>query len=115
LGIAEKRTGNINTARGDLENAFPKLSKEKIRIETGTELIEIDSAAGDLDKAATTVSVLRGLEPTDESLIYTAYRIYSDLAAESLLSLSVVAPNSAHMHQAMAHELGKAREHRRSA
>jgi predicted Zn-dependent protease len=90
-----------------LENAFPKLSEEKIRIETGTELIEIDSAAGDLDKAATTVSVLRRLEPTDESLIYTAYRIYSDLAAESLLSLSVVAPNSAHMHQAMAHELAK--------
>jgi tetratricopeptide (TPR) repeat protein len=107
LGIAEKRTGNINTSRGDLEKAFPKLSEEKIRIETGTELIEIYSAAGDLDKAATTVSVLRELEPTDESLIDTAYRIYSDLAAGSLLSLSVVAPNSAHMHQAMAHELAK--------
>jgi Tfp pilus assembly protein PilF len=107
LGIAEKRTGDITAARRDLEKAFPKLSEEKIRTETGMELIEIYSAAGDLGKAATTVSVLRGLEPTDESLIYTAYRIYSDLAAESLLSLSVVAPNSAHMHQAMAHELAK--------
>jgi len=107
LGIAEKRTGDINAARGDLEKAFPKVPEEKIRIETGTELIEIYSGMGDLEKAATIVSVLRGLEPTDEALTYTAYRIYSDLAAESLLSLSVVAPNSAHMHQAMAHELAK--------
>ncbi|MFZ0411752.1 MAG: tetratricopeptide repeat protein, partial [Candidatus Acidiferrales bacterium] len=60
-----------------------------------------------LDKAATTVSVLRGLEPTDETVLYTAYRIYSDLANESLLSLSVVAPSSARMHQAIAHELAK--------
>jgi Tfp pilus assembly protein PilF len=107
LGIAEKRTGNVTAARGDLEKAFPKLSEEKIRIQTGTELIEIYTAAGDLDKAAAVVSVLRGLEPADESLIYTAYRIYSDLAAESLLSLSVVAPNSARMRQAMAHELAR--------
>jgi len=107
LGIAEKRMGDIARARGDLEKAFPKLQEEKIRIETGTELIEIYSAAGDLDKAAAVVSVLRELEPTDEALIYTAYRIHSDLAAESLLSLSLVAPNSAHMHQAMAHELAK--------
>ena len=107
LGIAEKRTGDVATARGDLEKAFPKLAEEKIRIETGTELIEIYSATGDLDKAAAVVSVLRGLDPTNETLIYTAYRIYSDLAAESLLSLSLVAPNSAHMHQAMAHELAQ--------
>ena len=51
LGIAEKRTGDITAARSDLEKAFPKLSEEKIRTETGTELIEIYSAAGDLGKA----------------------------------------------------------------
>src|SRR5580700_2685840 len=107
LGIAEKRTGDIKAARGDLEKAFPRVQEEKIRVDTGMELIEIDSAAGDLDKAASIVSDLRRLEPTNEALLYTAYRIYSDLAAESLLSLSVVDPNSARMQQAMAHELAK--------
>jgi Tfp pilus assembly protein PilF len=107
LGIAEKRTGDIKAARGDLEKAFPKLQEERIRIETGMELVEIDTAAGDLDKAAAVVSDLRKLEPTNEVLLYSAYRIYSDLAAESLLSLSVVDPNSARMQQAMAHELAK--------
>jgi tetratricopeptide (TPR) repeat protein len=107
LGIGEKRTGDINAARHDLEKALPKVQDEKIRIETGMELIEIYSGAGDLDKAAAIVNDLRKLEPTDEALLYTAYRIYSDLAVESLLSLSVVNPNSARMHQAMAHELAK--------
>jgi tetratricopeptide (TPR) repeat protein len=107
LGIAEKRTLDVKAALGDLEKAFPNVQEEKIRIETGMELIEIYSGTGDLDKAAAVVSALRELEPTDEAVLYTAYRIYSDLAAESLLSLSVVAPNSARMHQAMAHELAK--------
>jgi len=107
LGISEKRTGDASTGRDDLEKAFPKVQEEKIRIEAGMELIEIYSGTGDLDKAAAIVSELRKLEPTDEALLYTAYRIYSDLANESLLSLSVVDPNSARMNQAMAHELAK--------
>jgi tetratricopeptide (TPR) repeat protein len=107
LGMAEKRTGDVKAALGDLENAFPKLKEQKIRIETGMELIDTYSRAGDLDKAAATVSVLRELDPTNIELIYTAYRIYSDLADESRLSLIVVAPNSAHTHQMMAHELAR--------
>jgi tetratricopeptide (TPR) repeat protein len=107
LGIAEKHTRDIDAARHDLESAFPKVPEEKIRIEAGMELIEIYSGLGDLDKAAATVSSLRKLDPTNEAVLYTAYRIYSDLAAESVLSLSVVGPNSARMHQAMAHELAK--------
>ncbi len=107
LGIAEKRTGDAVAARSDLEQAFPNLQEKKIRIETGMELIEIDTASDQLDKAAGVVSVLRGIEPTDETLLYTAYRVYSSLAEESVLSLSVVAPNSAEMNQALAHELAK--------
>ena len=107
LGIAEKRTGDVSAARSDLEQAFPNVQDQKIRIDTGMELIEIYSKTGDLDKAAETVNTLRKLEPTNEAVLYAAYRIYSDLTAESLLSLSVVAPNSARMHQALAHELAK--------
>ncbi len=107
LGMAEKRTGDIEGALGDLENAFPELKEQKIRIETGMELIDTYSKAGDLDKAGATVSVLRELDPTNVELVYTAYRIYSDLADESRLSLFVVAPNSARTHQMMAHELAR--------
>jgi tetratricopeptide (TPR) repeat protein len=107
LGIGEKRTGDVEGARRDLEKAFSKVTEEKIRVEAGMELIEIYSAAGDLDKAAATVGTLRKLEPTNGAILYAAYRIYSDLADESLLSLSVADPKSARMHQALAHELAK--------
>jgi tetratricopeptide (TPR) repeat protein len=107
LGIGEKRTGDIETARVDLEKAFANLTDEKVRIDAGMELIEIESNAGDLDKAAATVGVLRRLDPTNSAILYTAYRLYSDLADDSLLSLSVVDPNAARFRQALAHELAK--------
>jgi len=46
LGIAERRSGDINGARTDLEKAFPKLTEPKMRIQTGMELIELYSAVG---------------------------------------------------------------------
>jgi tetratricopeptide (TPR) repeat protein len=107
LGTGEKRTGDLEAARRDLDKAFPNLTQEKIQIETGMELIELYSATGDLDKAGATVTTLRKVAPTNEAILYSAYRIYSDLADESLLSLSVVDPNSARMNQALAHELAK--------
>jgi tetratricopeptide (TPR) repeat protein len=107
LGMAEKRTGDIKSALGNLQKAFPELKERKIQIDTGMELIEIYSGSGDLDRAAAIVSVLRELDPTNVELIYTAYRVYSDIADESRLSLIVVAPNSARTHQMMAHELAR--------
>ncbi len=107
LGMAEKRTGSRKSALADLEKAFPKLQEEKIQIEAGMELMEIHTAAGDLDKAAATVSALRSLYPTNAEVLYASYRIHSDLASEAMLSLSLVAPKSARMHQVMAHELEK--------
>src|SRR5579863_2456512 len=107
LGVAERRTGNNEAGRHDLEQAFPKVQEESIKIEAGMELIETYSGSGDLDKAGAIVSVLRKLYPTNEAVLYSAYRIYSDLSVESMLSLSAVDPNSARTHQAIAHELAK--------
>jgi tetratricopeptide (TPR) repeat protein len=107
LGMAEKRTGDINGALGDLEKAFPKLKDQKIRVDTGMELIELYSQAGDLPKAVPVVSALRELDPTNVEIIYAAYRIYSDLLDEARLSLIVVGPGSARTHQMTAHELAR--------
>jgi tetratricopeptide (TPR) repeat protein len=107
LGMSEKRTGQLAPAQSDLEKAFPQLQEEKLRIQTGMELIEMYYGAGDLDKATGVVSVLRQLRPTDPDILYTAHRIYSDLADESMLTLSMAAPKSARMHQVMAHEMAR--------
>jgi FimV-like protein len=104
LSICEKRQGDLAAARTDLEDAFPHLDDEKLRLQAGMEMIEIYSNSGDLDKAAGIVTVLREHDPTNVDVLYAAYRIYSDLAGESMLSLSLVDPDSAQMHRVIAHE-----------
>ncbi|MBT9332974.1 tetratricopeptide repeat protein [Paracidobacterium acidisoli] len=105
LGMSEKRSGQVAEARADLESAFPNLKDEKICVESGMELIELDYSANDLSRAASVVGVLRAREPENPVILYTAYRIYSELTNEAMLSLGLVAPKSAQMHMIMAHEM----------
>jgi tetratricopeptide (TPR) repeat protein len=107
LGMSEKRLGQAATAQSDLAQAFPQLQEEKLRIQAGMELIEIYYGAGDLDKAAGVVAVLKQLAPENPEILYTAHRIYSDLAGESMLSVAMLAPKSARMHQMMAQEMAR--------
>lgn len=110
LGLAEKYLGQPNEARSDLEVAVPQLTELPIRIQAGLALVEIDAASQDLGNAAEVIARLREVAPTDPRVLYTAYRIATDQAGEAMLSLSLVAPDSAQMHQAMAHELERALE-----
>jgi hypothetical protein len=107
LGISEKRPGQAANAQADLEKSLPQLQEEKLRIQTGLELIEIYYAAGHLDKAAGVAGALRQLAPAYTDILYTAYRIYADLAGESMLSMAMLAPKSARMHQIMAPEMAR--------
>jgi len=107
LGMCEKRIGETAAARTDLETSLPKLEETKIHVEAGMELIEIYSASGELEKAASIVGTLRQIDPANVGVLYVAYRIYSDLAGEAMLDMSLAAPKSAQMHQVMAHELAK--------
>ena len=107
LGLSEKRLGQTAGAQADLEQSFPQLQEEKLRIQAGMELIEIYYAAGHLDKAAGVAGILRQIAPTDTDILYTAYRIYSDLAGESMLTMAMLAPKSARMHQIMAQEMAR--------
>ncbi|MBV8834634.1 MAG: tetratricopeptide repeat protein [Acidobacteriaceae bacterium] len=107
LGMCERRIGQTANAQLDLEKSFPQLTEEKIRVQAGMELIEIYYGAGALDKAAAVASTLRQLKPTDIDILYTAHRIYLDLADESMLSIAMLAPDSARMHQLMAHEAAR--------
>ena len=105
LGIAERRTGDEAGGRGDLEAAFPNIQDQKLKITVGRDLIESDAASDDLDKASDMIAALLKLEPTNPALLYTSYRIHTELAATALLALGVAAPDSAQTHQAMAHEM----------
>ncbi len=105
LGFCEHRSGELDAARTDLTAALPNIPDVKTRRQAGLELVEIDSALGDLPAAGAAVSQLKAQIPTDPEILYAAYSIYTQLGQEAMLDLSVAAPNSGQMHQAIAHQL----------
>lgn len=104
LGLAEVHVGDVAGGRKDLEAAFPLLTEQKFKIEVGLELVTLDTQSGDLEHASVIVAQLRKAAPDNPEVLYAAYRTYADLSGESMLALSLAAPDSAQMHQLMAHE-----------
>jgi tetratricopeptide (TPR) repeat protein len=104
LGMAEKRTGEIANARTHLEASFPAVNEPKLKVQIGMELVDLYTASQDLEKASSVVNAMRQADPTNPAVLYAAYRVYSDLTGEVMLSLALAAPDSAQMHQVMAHE-----------
>lgn len=107
LGIAEKRNGDPDDARKDLETAFPNLHEVKFQKEAGLELVELESASGDLAKALDVTEKLIELLPGDTQVLFVAYEISEQMTYTSLLNMMVVAPDSAEMHMMMAGELAR--------
>lgn len=104
LGMAEKRQGDLPHALSDLEQAYPKLPDVHMRVDAGLELVDLYTSTAHMEKAANIITQLRHDDPANQQLMYVAYRLYSDLASESMLSLLLVAPDSAQTHAMMAHE-----------
>ncbi len=104
LGMAEEKTADSADAQKDMEASFPSIQEKKLKIQVGLELVGLYTAGSDLDDAAGVVTQLRKAYPDDVEILYAAYRTYADLSGESMLALSLVAPDSAQMHQVMAHE-----------
>ncbi len=104
LGMAEKRTGEAANARTHLEASFAAVDEPKLKVQVGMELVELYTASQDLAKASSVVNAMRQADPANPAVLYAAYRVYSDLAGEAMLSLALAAPDSAQMHLVMAHE-----------
>jgi tetratricopeptide (TPR) repeat protein len=104
LGMAEKRSGDTARAATDMEASFAATTEPKLKVQIGMELVELYTATQDLEKASSVVNALRQADPANPAVLYAAYRVYSDLSGEAMLSLALAAPDSAQMHQLMAHE-----------
>jgi Tfp pilus assembly protein PilF len=114
LGMAESRTQDFADARTDMEAALTALAvpssqgqrveDQRFQVQLGLELVGLDTESGDLEKAAAVLAQLRKADPSNAEVLYAAFRTYSDLAGESMLALSLAAPDSAQMHQLLAHE-----------
>jgi tetratricopeptide (TPR) repeat protein len=110
LGLCEYQLAQLDAARADLSAVVGNLPDPKLRKEVGLTLVEVETAQQDLAAASVTIGKLRDEAPTDPEILYAAYRIHTDLAGEALLSLSLTAPQSGQMQQAIAHELERIRD-----
>ena len=104
LGIAELRTPDIKQGRKDLETAFPSITDSKFKVQVGLELVGSYTQTVDLDQAAEVLAQLKKAAPANPEVLYAEYQTYFDLSAEARLALSLAAPDSAQMHQLLAHE-----------
>lgn len=111
LGIAEKRTGDSAAAQNELEHAFPKLDEKGIQVEAGLELVELYSASGQLGKAASIAETLETIAPQEPQILLAAYQISMQITDRSLLSMAMLAPDSAEMHMMMADKFGRDGDH----
>lgn len=104
VGIAEARTQEIEAARKDLEAAFPLIEDKKFKEQVGLELVGLCTNANDLADAAPVIAQLQKDYPESLEVMYAAYRTYSKLSVQAMLSLTLTGPNSAQTHEMLAHE-----------
>lgn len=104
LGIAELRTQDFAHGRKDLEASFPLVEDKKFKVQVGLELVGLYTQSGDLEQGASILEQLRKVAQDNPELLHAAYRTHSNLSLESMLGLSFAAPDSAQMHQLLAHE-----------
>lgn len=104
LGIAELHTADFRDGRKDLEAAFPRIDDPRFKVQAGLELVGAYTQVSDLDLAAGILAQLKKITPDNPEVLYASYRIYADLSSESMIALSLAAPDSAQMHQLLAHE-----------
>lgn len=107
LGLAEEHTGDVEAARTDLETALPHLTEAKFKNEVGNTLLTSYTSTGETEKAAAVVSQLLADQPTNTELLYTSYRLYSDLSDKALLTMALTDPDGARMHEMMGRELAR--------
>ena len=102
LGMCQKRLGRPTDARRLLEEALPHLPAGALQTQAGLELAEILYQSDDLDRAVDVIRILLPSNSKNVEVLYTAARIYADLANRSRDALALAAPDSGRTHQLMA-------------
>lgn len=104
LGICEKRLADP-AAKRDLEKSFAQLDDPKLQVQVGMELVGLYYGEGRPDSAVPVMQRLVEIAPENPDTLFTAQRLYQELADETLNKLALIAPTSARMQQAIAERL----------
>ncbi|MGH9397146.1 MAG: tetratricopeptide repeat protein [Terriglobia bacterium] len=103
--MSEFRLGNRAAAQSLLEESFKHLEDVKLKSEVGADIITLCYQSKDLDPCVDILHGLLQIRPVAPGTLYTAYRVYSDLATRSLSELVQTAPDSAEVREVLAQAL----------
>jgi Tfp pilus assembly protein PilF len=105
LGMCDRRLGQTADAMRLLAEAVPQLQDIPLQTEAGLELIEMLYQHRELDRAIDVIRILKRSAPSNADVLYTAARIYTDLANDASDVLIQTAPDSARTHRFVAQSL----------
>ena len=105
LGMCEQNLGHVPEAKKLFSESFPNLQNSHLRITIGLRLLDLLREKGELQQAALVMSQMEELDPTNVDVLYAAYRVYSQLAAQAIDSLARLSPDSVQLHRALAERL----------
>ncbi len=99
LGLCEARLGNPGSSQTLLETSLPHLTDSTLQKQSALELVRLYSEAGVLEKAVEVIDNLARSRPTDPEVLYTKYRLHSEIAAEALRQMTIGGTDSPWLHE----------------
>src|SRR6185437_2854506 len=79
--------------------SLPHLTDSTMLKQASLELARTYSESGALEKAATIVADLARSRPNDPEVLYTKYRLHSEIASEALRQMTVNGSDSPWLHE----------------
>jgi len=106
LGLCQLRSGHTEEGRQSLQKSWGHIRAKELRIDAGIELVHLDQQQNRWESALDIVRALTATSPEDPRVLYLSYRVYSELAAHAVHTLTQKAPESAQMHQILGEAAG---------
>ncbi|HEX4769409.1 MAG TPA: tetratricopeptide repeat protein [Bryobacteraceae bacterium] len=99
LGLCEARLGHTARSQTLLEASLPHLTDSTLLKQASLELARIYTDIGQIDKAVPVIDHLASVQPADPEVLYTQYRLHSEIASKALRQLTAADKDSAWAHE----------------
>jgi tetratricopeptide (TPR) repeat protein len=99
LGLCEARLGNAASSRELLEASLPHLTDSMLLKQASLELVRSYSDSGVIEKAVAVIENLARLRPADPEVLYTKYRLHSEIASKALQQMTATGNDSPWAHE----------------
>jgi tetratricopeptide (TPR) repeat protein len=101
LGMCDLRLGRVDKGRDLLESSYSKVPDRTLHIQAGLELVRSYWDSGEFEKARGVLKKLEEFDATNSEVLYTSYRLHSEIASAALRKLVVADADSAWVHEVL--------------